>query len=330
MAARSSATRAVRAQPDTAEQLAFERVNPDTVNLRINPFISDDEQSEASDIVLVETEGLDRVAEARRLDLKTCIHEGIAFESEQLSVDEEAEEAGLFLQASENPEALQVVRDLLEELVSRVVQQEDDQEDDREPVPLIRREFVARTSSSTSAQEAPAADAGGSDDGIHPLHSHLLLYSRRYDANQVLYVLTRLLGALRANPRCMVHTLATNNVSASRTEHSHTVLTLLARHRKALLGKNFYQDPTTDEFQPFRNIMFLDMIVQVCSFYLRGCYPVALSSKLTERDLLENKQVQCVAAEILDLILGQFGSDWKGGCRTDSRVPQDHLFNLEG
>ena len=85
---------------------------------------------------------------------------------------------------------------------------------------------------------------------------------------QVLYVLTRLLGALRSKPRQFVNCLAINRVSASKSEFSQTLLTILARHRRALLGKNFYQDPTTDEFKQFKDFVFLDVITQVSQLEL--------------------------------------------------------------
>lgn len=162
----------------------------------------------------------------------------------------------------------------------------------------------------------PSAD----DSSVLALHGHLLMYCQRYDANRMLYILSRVKALLRASPCLFVTALATTSVTggrqsgggsgsrgsgSSQSSYSQLIQNLLARHRKALFGKNFYQDVTSEEFAPFRSVMFLEIVVTVCSYFLRGVYPQLAATPLEARDLYENKMVQCVAADILESVFSE-------------------------
>ena len=74
---------------------------------------------------------------------------------------------------------------------------------------------------------------------IHPLHSHLLLYSQVSDSKQILYTMDCVKNILQANPRLAICTLSTTNLNSNHSSRSHQIQTLLARHRKSVFGRSF-------------------------------------------------------------------------------------------
>ena len=78
---------------------------------------------------------------------------------------------------------------------------------------------------------------------VHPLHTHILLYTQKYDANRTLYALTCLKGLISASPRLVTCSLTTSNIGSSNSPHITQLLNLLIRHRRSVLGKNFHCRP---------------------------------------------------------------------------------------
>lgn len=72
-------------------------------------------------------------------------------------------------------------------------------------------------------------DKGLTPAGVHPLHSHLLLYTQVCDARQVLYTLECIKNVLKSNARLSICALSTTNLNSKPSARSHQVQILLAR-----------------------------------------------------------------------------------------------------
>nr|CAD7411065.1 unnamed protein product [Timema cristinae] len=81
---------------------------------------------------------------------------------------------------------------------------------------------------------------GQSSLGIHPLHTHMLLYCGVYDSQRTLYALRTLRAQLLTNTRVFLCSAATTGLATS--SRGSALLTLLARHRKSVFGRSFHGD----------------------------------------------------------------------------------------
>ena len=59
--------------------------------------------------------------------------------------------------------------------------------------------------------------------GVHPLHSHLLLYTQVSDSRQVLYTLECVKNVLKSNARLAICALSTTNLNSKPSPRSHQV-----------------------------------------------------------------------------------------------------------
>lgn len=140
---------------------------------------------------------------------------------------------------------------------------------------------------------------------IHPLHTHILLYSQKYDAQRTLHALSCVKAILTTTPRLVACAMATTNVSSSLTPHLQYLQHLLTRHRRAVFGKNFFSEMPPDAGASFRSSMFVEIVISVCLYFIRSYYPNLILSKLTEQELQGNKDVQILSCEVLTLLLSE-------------------------
>lgn len=137
---------------------------------------------------------------------------------------------------------------------------------------------------------------------IHPLHGYLLLYTQVYDSQKVLYTLSSLKSIIIANPRLALWCMATTSVSQHSVSGSkgQDLQVLLARHRKSVFGNNFHGPLTSEAVTTYRSSMFVEVIVTVCLYYVRGVYPnlPRLQRWLTEDEVLGNRKVRLMALEV--------------------------------
>ena len=72
-----------------------------------------------------------------------------------------------------------------------------------------------------------------SEREIHPLHHHILLYTRKYDALRTAHALSCLKAMLMTSSRHLTHSLVTTSLGGGvYTTQTTRLITLLVRHRK--------------------------------------------------------------------------------------------------
>ena len=147
--------------------------------------------------------------------------------------------------------------------------------------------------------------AGEEIPGIHPLHTHILLYTQKFDAQRTLYALTCLKSILTTTPRLVTCAMATTSITNAHLPHLTRLQHLLARHRRSVFGKNFFSEVPSDALSGYRSSMYVEIIISVSLYYIRSYYPNLMMSKLTEHELNGNKEVQILSCEILTLLLSE-------------------------
>ena len=142
----------------------------------------------------------------------------------------------------------------------------------------------------------------GEDVTIHPLHSHLLLYTRPVDCGASHHSLQCLQDLVSAQPRLLVSSLATTSLASPSLPRSVQLTQLLARHRQAVFGKGFSSSLPPD-VSSNRSSMLLECVISVCLFYTRSYYP-ALSS-LSPDDISGNRELQIMAVTSLNKVIAE-------------------------
>lgn len=140
---------------------------------------------------------------------------------------------------------------------------------------------------------------------VHPLHMHMLLYTQKYDYKRTLYALTTLKSMLVTCPRLVVTAMVTTSISATRTPQLVKLQLLLARHRKSVFGKNFFGDLPPEVMSSYRSNMYIEVIISICLYFVRSYYPNLMMSKLSQNELLGNKEVHILATEVLTLLMSE-------------------------
>ncbi len=323
-------------------EMTFDRVNPKDLNLRLNPFGS---QNSLDKVIFEGYEpppknSYPSIEKAKRLDYETCKKEGICFDDEQ-EEDKEDEEDEEKTAEEKELTAEEIVLSILDELVEKVIDKF------TEPPPIVlqglvdqsesidnlengsssssnqkRQDSTSRESSVFGADELLRAKMSELDtdtdvdgdvtkpkaeeiNGIHPLHTHILLYTQKYDAQRTLYALSCLKSILTSSPRLVVCAMATTNISSSATPQLAQLQNVLARHRRSVFGKNFFSEIPTDAISGYRSSMFVEVLISVCLYFIRSYYPNLMMSKLTDHELNGNKEVQILSCEILTLLLSE-------------------------
>jgi hypothetical protein len=119
----------------------------------------------------------------------------------------------------------------------------------------------------------------------------MLLYCGVYDSNRTLYALRILRNELLTNARMFLGATATTGVANN--PRSAPLLTLLARHRKSIFGRNFHGDVANTEFvAAYRSSMYLELLISVCLYFARSYYPNLGQMRLTQEEISGNRQVR--------------------------------------
>uniref|UniRef100_A0A0K8T476 Protein dopey-1 n=2 Tax=Lygus hesperus TaxID=30085 RepID=A0A0K8T476_LYGHE len=194
--------------------------------------------------------------------------------------------------SSGTQDSMSVIEDIMNDLLNKVTQLSDDSSEyqtkkEREPGRRVNRGRKLNYQSTITSHSS----------GVDTLHSHMLLYRNRYDADGALYCLETLRNILLQQPRAfLVSSSTTGLVSRS------PILKLLARHKKSLFGRGFSGDL---EETSIRSSMYLEVMMMVCLYYLRSYYPNLETLKLAHKDVVENKEVQISSAEVLTLLCSE-------------------------
>ena len=333
----------------SVQELHFDKVDPSNLNLKINPFGSENSLDRLN---LLGNESMTSSLElplnkVKRLDKQTCMREGISFESLNSGVYSGDElkhcsvadpNSGQMMSScdslDESPEEL--VRSIIDDIVESIVIEDTNNgnnKSDTLPVhknrPInLRSDSVASSNTdhdllnSVNHQESGVdsptlseqnvsifKDVGQKEDQesteIHTLHMHMLLYTQKYDYQRTMYALSTLKSMLEACPRLMVTSLVTTSISSLRAPQLACLQLLLARHRKSVFGKNFFGEIPAEVMSNYRSSMFIEILISVCLYFIRGYYPNLMISKLTFEELLGNKQVHIIATETLTLIMSE-------------------------
>ena len=141
---------------------------------------------------------------------------------------------------------------------------------------------------------------------VHPLHSHILLYTQVSDSRQVLYSMQCVKNMLQTNPRLAIRSLSTTSLNTSRNSaRAYQIQTLLARHRKSVFGRNFAGDLASENMATFRNSTLIEVLISTSLYYLRSYYPNMGRVHLREEDIQGNREVQLMSIDIMVLLVSE-------------------------
>ena len=139
--------------------------------------------------------------------------------------------------------------------------------------------------------------------GVHPLHSHLLLYTQVSDSRQVLYTLECVKNVLKSNARLAICALSTTNLNTKPSPRSHQVQMLLARHRKSVFGKGFIGELGSENLATHRNSTLIEVLIATSLYYLRSYYPNL--PHLSNEDIVANREVQLASIDLLIVLVSE-------------------------
>ncbi|XP_054721369.1 protein dopey-1-like [Uloborus diversus] len=140
---------------------------------------------------------------------------------------------------------------------------------------------------------------------VHPLHTYILLYCQVYDSKKTLYALYSLKAIILTNPRIALCSMATSNISNSLSLRGQQLQLLLARHRKSVFGNNFHGELTAEATTMFRSNTYVEVIVATCLYHVRSHYPNFPQVRLTEDEVLGNRNVRLLCMEVLTLVFSE-------------------------
>ncbi|GIY38627.1 protein dopey-1 [Caerostris darwini] len=140
---------------------------------------------------------------------------------------------------------------------------------------------------------------------VHPLHTYILLYCQVYDSKKTLYALYSLKAIILTNPRIALCSMSTTNISNSLSLRGQKLQILLARHRKSVFGNNFHGELTAEATTMFRSNTYVEVIVAACLYHIRSHYPNLPHVKLTEEEVIGNRNVRLLCMEVLTLVFSE-------------------------
>lgn len=137
---------------------------------------------------------------------------------------------------------------------------------------------------------------------LHPLHSHMLLYTQLVDVGQCFYGLNLIKNILDSQPKLFLLSLASTNINS---QTNSPLLVLLARHRRSVFGEGFDGGIVSDMVGQFRSTMYLQVVITVCLYFIRSYYPQQPHLHVQQEHLHDNRELQVVAAEVLESLFTQ-------------------------
>ena len=148
--------------------------------------------------------------------------------------------------------------------------------------------------------EIPGSKLESEEVTIHPLHSHLLLYTRPVDTRTAVWALQCLQDLCSVHPRVCVSSLATTQLQSHSLPRSSRLVQLLARHRQSAYGKGF-SSTVSDSSSSSRSSMLLECVLSICLFYTRSYFPKL--SDLSQEEVMSNRELRLLAVTTLHKIL---------------------------
>ncbi|GLG96492.1 Uncharacterized protein GBIM_03458 [Gryllus bimaculatus] len=216
-----------------------------------------------------------------------------------LGEPEESTAAEDYFKNSAESSSVNVVQDILKEVLDKVAKQ---CAEDNEVRPNAGRPMSSGSLPATSVTTAV---------GVHPLHSHMLLYCGVYDSGRALYALRTLRAVLLTHARMFLCAAVATGLAGQQTagRRAAGLQVLLARHRKSVFGRSFHGDLASlamgEYSAAYRSSMYLEVLMSVCLYYSRSFYPNLGQMRLTPEEIAGNRQVQLASAELLMLICSE-------------------------
>uniref|UniRef100_A0A1I7U1G7 Dopey_N domain-containing protein n=1 Tax=Caenorhabditis tropicalis TaxID=1561998 RepID=A0A1I7U1G7_9PELO len=160
----------------------------------------------------------------------------------------------------------------------------------------------------TVSSASSTSTATGSSSLFEEMHTHMLLYgesgkvvdlARAETAFRILTALLAPRGATgsRMLLNCLVSSgTTTSTPSESSTEHS--LVELMQRHVRAILGQHFWSAPASDE-EKHKHITLLELLITISLHFLRSYFLNSPISPVTEADLASLWKCKISALEFL-------------------------------
>ncbi|VDI65588.1 Hypothetical predicted protein [Mytilus galloprovincialis] len=299
---------------------SFDKVRPDDLNLRLNPFGSESSLDSRESFDATPTQSYD-INSFKRLDKNTCAKEGIVFDgsdtppepppSEPVSEETDPEDLvsgildELLFVASDSGEGSSAQKDEDDKQRENTLSRESSVDQDMNNIEGSGMDIDSPTGSELDLAGKGQGDTSEASSEIHNLHMHLLLYTQKFDYKRTMYALTTIKSMLLTCPRLVVTAMVTTSISNIRTQQLAKLQSLLARHRKSVFGKNFFGTLPADTLSSYRSNMFIEVVISVCLYFIRSYYPNFTMSKLSQEELNGNKEVHILACEVLTLLMSE-------------------------
>ncbi|KAL7632631.1 UNVERIFIED_CONTAM: hypothetical protein RMT77_017069 [Armadillidium vulgare] len=216
----------------------------------------------------------------------------------------ESKQSGM--EHAKKPSATDIVESILKEIIENAV-------------------LKAGANSPESSVHSSGSDSSTQrkDSSLHPLHTHMLLYTQLVDVGQCLYGLHLIKNILNSQPELFLLSLTSTSINSHST--SSPLLVLLARHRRSVFGEGFEGGNVSDMIAQFRSTMYLQVVITVCLYYIRSYYPQQPHLHVQQEHLQENRELQVVAAEVLETLFSQLTPLVAG---SPSRGFSSYIFDL--
>lgn len=237
-----------------------------------------------------------------RLDSTEDMESGSGADSSRPIESETASEARTPMsEVNESPQ--DIANSIIEEILERVIQR-------CAPSPPLSDPESSSASTDTPIKSGGApsssSDLKPPDMTLHPLHSHMLLYTQLVDSGHCLYGLRLLKNIIEAQPKLSLLSLASTGIST--LQPPSVLMMLLARHKKCVFGHGFDGGNESEMIGQYRSTMYLQVVITVCLYYLRSYYLRLPHLRLKDEHLNDNKEVQVVAIEVLVLVFTNLSS----------------------
>ncbi|EGT31247.1 CBN-PAD-1 protein [Caenorhabditis brenneri] len=160
-----------------------------------------------------------------------------------------------------------------------------------------------------SSASSTSSTTGGTSSLFEEMHTHMLLYgesgkvvdlARAETAFRILTALLAPRGATgnRMLLNCLVSSGTTTSPTPSEASAEHSLVELMQRHVRAILGQHFWSAPASDE-EKHKHITLLELLITISLHFLRSYFLNSPISPVTEADLASLWKCKISALEFL-------------------------------
>lgn len=161
----------------------------------------------------------------------------------------------------------------------------------------------------TVSSASSTSSATGTSSLFEEMHTHMLLYgesgkvvdlARAETAFRILTALLAPRGATgnRMLLNCLVSSGTTTSPTPSESSAEHSLVELMQRHVRAILGQHFWSAPASDE-EKHKHITLLELLITISLHFLRSYFLNSPISPVTEADLASLWKCKISALEFL-------------------------------